>query len=375
MSGLGTTTTPLAGRDAEAPREYPCDQCGAKLAFSPGQRKLTCGHCGHERAVLIPDGDVAEQDFVAMLHKIESEGSIEPAAGLDSEVTCTTCGATVQFAGTLTATHCSYCGGPISRDAVHRAENRIPAHGMLPFEVDKPRAQNELKKWVSSRWFAPGTFKKRGVQGQFSGVYLPYWTYDALTHNEYEGERGDHYYVTVEDGDGEERQERRTDWTYVSGSFNTFFDDVLISAVQRLPKKLLESLEPWPFDKLIPFAPDVMAGFLAQTYDVSLGDGFASAKEKMERAVERETRQRIGGDEQRVHALDTAFSAITFKHLLLPVWLLAYRYGDKTYQVSINACTGQVRGERPWSIWKIAGFALFVAALIGTIVFLVQKYR
>ena len=46
---------------------------------------------------------------------------------------------------------------------------------------------------------------------------------------------------------------------------------------------------------------------------------------------------------------DTNYHALTYKHLLLPVWMLAYRYGKKTYRVVVNAGTGEVQGGRPWS--------------------------
>ena len=56
---------------------------------------------------------------------------------------------------------------------------------------------------------------------------------------------------------------------------------------------------------------------------------------------------------QRIHSIDTRHDAVTYKHLLLPVWMLAYRYAKKSYQVVVNAGTGEVQGDRPWSWIKI----------------------
>ena len=80
-----------------------------------------------------------------------------------------------------------------------------------------------------------------------------------------------------------------------------------------------------------------------------------------------EVRQRIGGDTQQVHSQQTNYSAVTYKHILLPVWLLAYRYRNKTYQVMMNAATGEVSGQRPYSWVKITFAALMVAILVVTL--------
>ena len=49
----------------------------------------------------------------------------------------------------------------------------------------------------------------------------------------------------------------------------------------------------------------------------------------------------------------------TFKHTLLPVWLLHYDYGRRSFQVVVNGVTGAIAGEQPYSWIKI-----FFAALV-----------
>ena len=102
----------------------------------------------------------------------------------------------------------------------------------------------------------------------------------------------------------------------------------------------------------------MLAGFFARTYDVPLEDGFTTARQRIESALSADVRQRIGGDVQNVSSQQTNYSAITFKHLLLPIWLLAYRYREKPYRVMINAVTGEVSGERPYSAIKIISAVL-----------------
>ncbi|MCP4589756.1 MAG: hypothetical protein GY842_03345, partial [bacterium] len=288
------------------------------------------------------------------------------------EVGCVSCGATVRFAGTLTSGECAYCGVPLQVDQVEVARRGVPVDGVLAFIIDRDRAHHNLGEWVRSRWFAPNDFKRRGVQGRFNGIYLPYWTFDSMTATRYSGQRGEHYWVTVGSGK-KKRRVRRTRWYPASGAFQRFFDDVLVVASTGLPTKRLTDLEPWPLADCVPFNQQVLAGFLARTYDVPLEVGFVGAKGRIDEALEADVRRRIGGDVQRIHSIDTRYDAVTFKHLLLPVWMLAYRYRDKSYQIVVNAGTGEVQGDRPYSWIKIALAVTAVLGVVGVIVHLASQ--
>ena len=88
----------------------------------------------------------------------------------------------------------------------------------------------------------------------------------------------------------------------------------------------------------------------------------------MDRVIARDVRFDIGGDQQRIHDIATDISDVTFKHILLPVWLAAYRYRGKSYRFVVNGRSGRVQGERPWSAIKLAVAVvagLLVAAGIG----------
>lgn len=351
-------------------RNFPCDRCGADLTFHIDEQSLECDHCGHVKELQPPDSAVSEHDFREMVQRViqlrKEYGSEED--GL-SEVTCSSCSGTVRFAGTLTSRDCAYCGASLQLDDVHEAGQLIPVDGVLSFLVTRDDARANLRKWVQSRWFAPNAYKKRGVQGRFSGVYLPYWTVDSMTGTTYVGQRGVHYYVSV--GSGKNRRRvRRTSWYPASGRFQQFFDDVLVVAGKGLPEKRLEALEPWPLAKCVPFNKELLAGFLARTYDIDLDVGFIRAKERIDEALETEVRHRIGGDVQRIHSINTAYNALTFKHLLLPVWMMGYRFRKKTFQVVVNAGTGEVQGDRPYSWIKIALAVLAGVGAIATIAWL-----
>ncbi|MEO1173366.1 MAG: hypothetical protein AAFX94_15135, partial [Myxococcota bacterium] len=325
-----------------------------------------------EKALEIEETDIVEQDLETALTRLNSNHETAAPPSDAEQLDCSSCGAKVLFEGAVTSSECPYCGTPIQRGDVHQAEERVKVDGMLPFMIGKRIAKEGIAEWVSSRWFAPNEFKKRGVDGQFEGVYLPYFTFDAMTFTVYSGQRGDHYYVTVGSGDNK-RRVRRTRWSSAAGRFQRFFDDVLICCARAVEKKFVHALEPWPLPSLKPFDHQMIAGHTAMTYDVELGEAYVQAKEAMEDALNADVRRRIGGNEQRVHSQNTDYSALTYKHLLLPVYILAYRYQDKSYRVFVNACTGEVQGQRPWSWVKITLAVIAGLLAAGAIAFISQK--
>ena len=84
----------------------------------------------------------------------------------------------------------------------------------------------------------------------------------------------------------------------------------------------------------------------------------------MERGVQNEIRRDIGGDEQQIQEADTRYADLTFKHLLLPVWIGAYRFEGSVFQVLVNAQTGEVTGERPYSKGKLFLLVIIVVVLM-----------
>lgn len=367
-------------------RMFPCGQCGADFEFHIGLQSLQCPFCGHVQQLEAPPEDaVIEQDFDSMLERLRElraarkqqlEATDQTAAAAEEQhkqVICASCSGTVEFYGTLTSTECPWCAAPVQLEGIHHASmDRIPVDGMLPFLVDHTKASSNLSVWVRSRWFAPNEFRRRGIEGKFQGVFLPYFTYDAMTATAWSGQRGDNYTVSVGSGN-DRRTETRIAWTYVSGSFQQFFDDVLVLAGKGLRRDLMQSLEPWPLHKVVPFNPQLMVGITARTYDIELDECFSEGRQRITTAIEVEVRRRIGGDHQRIGRVNTRYSGITYKHLLLPVWIMSYRWQDKTRHVFVNATTGEVQGERPYSVLKILFAVLLAAGAIGLAVWYFQN--
>lgn len=352
-----------------ATRQFPCTNCGARLAFDPKAATMKCPYCNHE-CTMPREGDTVEElDFhEALLAAAEKEDTLD-----EQVVKCQTCGATTTFAARKTACECAFCGTPIVLQPDMTCVLRPRA--LLPFHITKNEASRLFAAWVRSRWFAPSCLKDVvGRETGLKGVYIPFWTYDCRTFTDYVGERGDYYYVTESytvtvNGKSERRtrQVRKTRWSRASGHVHLTFDDILILATESLPRNYADKLEPWDLENLAPYAEEYIGGFQAEAYSVSLEDGFVRAQGVMDPAIRTAIRRDIGGDEQRIHHADTHYEEITFKHILLPVWIAAYRYKETTYRFLVNARTGEVQGERPWSWIKIV---LTVLGGIGGLVLL-----
>jgi DNA-directed RNA polymerase subunit RPC12/RpoP len=353
--------------DSQATRTYPCGTCGSQLRFDIGEQRLKCPHCGNVQDLREVSGTVEERDLHSTIGQLRAQAQQAQAlvAG-EKEVVCQNCGGHTTFTGTLTATRCPYCVTPIQRDDIHDAPARLAVDGVLPFKVDTSQAEHALKEWVSSRWFAPSEFKDYSRAGSFESIYTAYFTFDAEAATTYRGQRGDDHTVTT--GSGENRQTRtETRWRNVSGNVHNSFDDVAVAANDGLDEGHLQALEPWPMDQVQPFSPEFVAGHLSRTYDHDVEACHAIAQTRMEAEITRTIERDIGGDHQRISAKETSWSGLTFKHVLLPIWLLTVTYEGKPFQVMINGATGEVQGQRPYSKVKIAVavvLALIVVAIL-----------
>ncbi len=350
---------------------WPCATCGSDLRFAPDQGLLACDHCGAvqdiERATARDiAGALAELDL-----KLGLSDDLPASASEEVRSTsCPNCGAVVEFSGANHAALCPYCATPVVVDT--GARRHIKPQAVLPFVLTEQQARSELTKWLGSLWFAPNGLLEYTRKGRaMAGIYVPFWTFDAATTSRYTGQRGEHYYetrtVTVNvNGRSERRTEQvqRTRWYPAAGQVSRNFDDIITLASISLPPRLGNELTPWDLDQLAPYSPDYLAGFQAEGYTISLADGQHSARNVMQTVIEGDVRRDIGGDVQQITSLEIRHRDETFKHILLPVWTAAYKYGGRSFRFLVNGQTGEVQGERPYSIWKIGFTVLLVAALI-----------
>ncbi len=338
---------------------------------------MVCPFCGHENSIEGTNQIVEEEDFSQALQTLGNSADQTE----HQIVKCDACAAEIDRPANVTSLSCPYCGSNIVLQSQSR--RTIKPRSLLPFAIERRASADRVRAWIKSLWFAPSAIKRfADIDGIIKGIYYPAWTYDCRTITDYTGFRGDAYYVTVnytttENGRQVQRtrQERRIRWSPAWGTVRNSFDDVLVLASRSLPEDFARSLEPWDLKALTPYQDNYLSGFLAESYQIDLAGGFDLAKGLMAPIIDSTICADIGGDEQRITSRRVKYFDITFKHILLPIWIGAYRFRDKVFRVLVNARTGEVQGERPYSWIKITLAVLAGLLVVGIIVLIAQAKR
>ncbi len=351
--------------------KHACPACGAQAEWHPTRQKLVCAFCGTESPYQFDreTGKVREIDLVTTLRELpEEERGWQTAR---RSVQCQSCKAVMVFDPERVGQNCEFCGSPslVSYDEIKAP---IRPTGVLPFKIDKPRVRDDIRRWWRSKWLAPSRLSKAALVDTVHSLYIPYWTFDAQVHCPWEAEAGYHYYVNVEGRDSKGnkvvRREQRTRWEAASGVVDHFFDDEPVPGTQGLPIGLLRQVEPFPTPEVVPYDTAFLSGHVVEHYKVVLMEAAKLSQEQMYAALEELCARQIPGDTYRNLRIHPDYSGRTFKHVLVPVWLLSYNYGARAFQVIVNGYTGKIAGKYPYSVWKI--LFLVALALIALVTFL-----
>jgi hypothetical protein len=134
-------------------------------------------------------------------------------------------------------------------------------------------------------------------------------------------------------------------------------------------RDMLERIYPFDTKSLVPYEPGFLSGWGAEAYTVELTEGWNTAQQILEGWVRQACAQQVPGDTHRNLRVKTAFSNMTYKHVLFPVWIASYRYKGEIYHFLINGQTGEVQGQAPIS-WIRVALVIAVVAIILTVLFL-----
>lgn len=348
----------------------PCINCGAELKYQPGTKNVSCEYCGHQETISIDENGFKELELYPYLQEMGSQKHSEEVSMLH----CKNCGATQHIEENYKSLHCVYCSMPLVLEDQFKEEWILPG-AVLPFQVDRKKSYQIFQQWVKRLWFAPNKLKKAALDPQFTkGLYLPYWTFDAQLRASYSGQRGEYYYETrrVRNSQGKvvRQRVRKTRWYPASGRVSGFVDDTLVEASKQRKGRVPSKIAHWNLKLLQPFNSSFLRGFVTEKYTIPLKQGHLAAKSEAEDIARRWCRQDIGGDTQRITSMKVKLSEETFKHILLPVYISAYRFNGKEYNFFVNGENGRISGTRPYSAWKIFFAVLGVLLVIALIAFL-----
>lgn len=340
--------------EVSAQQKLACPACGGEAQWHPTKKALICAYCGTESPYEVKEsGEIVEHDLVAALQAIPP--SARGWQGEKRAVKCQHCQAISVFSGAHQAKSCDFCGSS-SLVPFEETGDIIRPESLLPFAVDAPRARERVKKWYGSNFWSPNNLSSKALTDTLHGVYLPYWTFDADVSADYTAEGGERYKNS--------KGETEIRWFPVSGHVRNAFDDTLVCGSKGVQPHLVQAVEPFPTtsDALKPYDPGYLSGWTVERYQLDLVAAAERGRGRMVDAIRQLCASDIRADTHRNLRVAPTFERQTFKHVLLPIWLVGYRYGSKDYQVVVNGATGQVAGEYPKSWVKIA--LAVIAALI-----------
>jgi predicted RNA-binding Zn-ribbon protein involved in translation (DUF1610 family) len=349
-----------------------CPECGGDLQWNAAKQALVCPYCGTVAPWAPGDatpGAIAELDLAQALAKADDGG--RGYGDAHREVQCRSCRAISVFDADKVADRCAFCGSPaiVPYAALKEA---ITPQSLLPFRISDTQVRESIRRWYGTRWFAPSRLKRAALTDTLHGLYLPYWTFDAQVHAAWTAESGTYYYTAetyVQNGQTRTRQVRHVRWTPASGELDHFFDDELVPGSEGAQAELLAKIAPFPtITDLKPYAPEFVRGWTVERYQVDLRQAATLNMAAMEQAVRALCAAQVPGDTHRNLDVHATYRGRTFKHVLMPVWLVSYTYGRRAFQLLDNGYTGAIAGQRPWSAIKIA--LAVMAALIVVIAYI-----
>ena len=343
-----------------------CPSCSASIKFDPASGTLTCPYCGYSESIPQPELDAnqtaQELRFEDALEKDNFDWGEEKKI-----VICNACSAESVYDVLEVANVCPYCGSNHVMES--GAENALAPNGVIPFAITREQADKNFKSWMQGKLFAPNEAKRSAKADAFNGVYLPFWTFDTQTSSQYSAQYG----IDRTEVDKEGKSRIVTDWYRTSGFYQEFIDDHLVRATNRYDAKLLHSVEPFDTNNSKSYNKTYLSGYIAERYSIGLEDGWKIAQEgihdRLHTAISQQIQRENRADRVRNLQFSTSYSNITYKYIMLPIWLSSFRYKSKTYQFVVNGQNGRVGGESPISWIKVTFAVLLALAVIGVLYF------
>lgn len=342
-----------------------CPSCSASIKFDPASGTLTCPYCGYSEDIPQPDLDTDQTAQELNFHEALETGNFD--WGEEKKIViCDACSAESVYDALEVANVCPYCGSNHVMES--GAEDALAPNGVIPFAITREQADANFKAWMKGKLFAPNEAKRSAKADAFNGVYLPFWTFDTQTSSQYTAQYG--IDRQVEDEEGKTRTV--TDWYKTSGFHQKFIDDYLVRATNRYDANLLKTVEPFDTNNSKTYNKTYLSGYIAERYSIGLEDGWKIAQtgihDRLHTSISRKIKREHGADRVRNLHFSTSYSNITYKYVMLPIWLSSFRYKNKSYQFLVNGQSGKVGGQSPIS-WIKVTFAVILTLMVVAVLY------
>jgi len=349
---------PTLDDHSPALRARACERCGAPLEPS----NKFCATCG------------AKQPAAAEVH--------EPPPA-QKHFRCKNCGAEVAIDPDQRSYVCAFCDSSYVVEFTLEQTDRQPPEFVIGFAVTPEQAIERFRRWLAGNaWFRPGDLKSARIDQKLKGIYLPFWSFSMLAESRWSATIGEYWYktetyTTTRNGKTvtRTRRVRKTEWWPLDGHHHRYYSHYLVSGSRGLPQRDADRIKPFHLVALTRYEPYFLAGWLSEEYSVQRDEALAICQEEFHRREHQDVTAMLPGDTYRDLRVQIRFGQINSDLILLPVYLLSYRYGDKLYRFMINGQTGKSAGDKPLSWRKIAlavGVGLLGVAMVVLLSALMQ---
>jgi len=344
--------------------EFKCPQCGATTSFSAGEGSLTCPNCGFQEQLDKSKSGRQTQEFEFTPLTLERSALSQVEGRLD--LACQACGALTSVPATQISHSCPFCGSNKVFQRESPQDNLSPKY-LIPFSVSQKDCAEISRTWLGSSWMTPSALKGKSLLTDFTAIYLPFWTFDSVTNAAWKAEVGhdrtERYYQ-----DGEWRTRTVTDWRWESGSERLTIDDLIIAGTGKVSSRLISRINDFDLKDLVDYEPKYLAGLQAHLYDIPLDKAWETGRLQMRENTKSACLEQTSTSKVRNFSMDLDFSAESWKYILLPMYLHAYRHAGKSYALLINGQSGAIAGQRPvdWNkIWLVIAALLSPGVALG----------
>ncbi len=342
-----------------------CDACGSNLVFDPDEQALLCPHCGSKKQFGVNE-NASELELVDALSVGDSW-----KLGETNVFSCDNCGAKVLLATNESAKKCPFCGTAHVTKIEELAG--LKPNGLIPFAFGQDRAIEFSKAWAKKKLFAPSKFKKNIDADNVNGVYVPCFTFDSHTVSRYHGRIGKTHTRIVGSG-----KNRRTQtyivWRNISGTFYHSYDDILVTAGSKLDQQKLDKISPYQTNTGKRYEEEYLLGFMAYHYDSEISDCWGDAKKRIDADLKNRILSQYFYDTVAYLNVSTNHENVTYKYVMLPVYVGNFNYNKKLYNFYVNGESGKVSGKTPKSPLRIGSAVTAGLAILAGIGFLIYKF-
>lgn len=352
-----------------------CPNCLANVSYSSTSASVTCKYCGYTESLIGEQvGTAAGENLLTT--NIYKDAQIGWGRDDRREVHCENCLANFSVPQDEVTTKCPFCGtNKIVAD--QQGPDAIRPMFVLPFEKEFEEVQTEVDAWLNSNsWILPRKLIKSMDGMQFQAIYLPFWTFDATVSGSWKGYLGEDMGVEVL----RDVVPAPSKHDYEDNFFD-LFDDFVASGSKHVPPELLRWMSDFDLSKLATYDPNLLTGRAAHAYEIQLHDAWNTAQLEMRRALKHEVRaEALAHEELTLNMAQVDiddFGDVSWRYVLLPVYMATYDYEGETHHVLVNGQSGTVVAKRPVNAAKIFGKALLwllPALFLSSCALLVQEW-